>query len=61
MRRISKLLGALLGGASGATVAGLLSLAGMDVTEPQAAALAVLLSSLGAYLAPANAEREQQQ
>lgn len=56
MRRVSKLLGAVLGGVTGATVAGLLSLAGVDVSDVQAAALAALLSSVGAYLAPANSE-----
>jgi hypothetical protein len=56
VRRLSKLVGTVLGGLTGVTVAGLLSLAGVEVTEPEAAALAVLLSSVGTYLAPANAK-----
>lgn len=55
IRKISKLIGTALGGLTGAAVAGLLALAGVEVTPAEATALAVLLSSLGAYLAPANA------
>lgn len=55
IKRVSKLLGTLLGGLTGAGVAAVLALAGLEVTPAEASALALLLSSLGAYLAPANA------
>jgi tetrahydromethanopterin S-methyltransferase subunit D len=54
VKRISKLIGTLLGGATGAGVTGILALLGVTVDPGVAAAIAVLLAAAGAYLAPAN-------
>lgn len=57
MATIRKAVGALLGGVTGAGVAAVLRLFGLDVPPEVAAAIAVLASTLGAYLAPANEPR----
>lgn len=54
MKRIAKAVGALLGSVTGAGVVALF--AAFDVTIPLAlaGAIAVILATVGAYLAPAN-------
>lgn len=57
MKRIKKLLGAVLGGATGAGVAGVLALVGVDVPTVVDMALATVLAWAGTWLAPANAPK----
>lgn len=57
LARVKKLLGALLGGATGVGVAAVLHAAHVEVTPELATTLAALLAALGTYLAPANAPK----
>lgn len=56
MKRVRKAVGALLGGATGAVVALLLNAVGVDVTAEFATAVAVILSTVGTWVAPKNEE-----
>lgn len=57
MKRISKALGALLGGATGVGVAAIASVVfGVELDPAVASALAVLFGAAGSFLAPKNAE-----
>lgn len=55
MRKVRKAVGALLGGLTGATVTALLGALGISVEPEVAAAIALLLATFGAWLAPPNA------
>ncbi|WP_166345148.1 hypothetical protein [Phytoactinopolyspora limicola] len=58
--RISKAIGAALGGVTGLTVTEIAAeWLDLDIPEPYAGAIAVGLVALGAYLAPANRERDE--
>ena len=54
MRKIRKAIGALLGGVTGATVTMVLSAFDVEVAPELAAALAVVLATIGTWLAPPN-------
>lgn len=53
-RRIRKLVGALLGGVTGAAVVAVAGAAGAEVPPELGAAVATLAGALGAWLAPPN-------
>lgn len=56
-RRISKAIGAALGGVTGVTVTKVAAeWLDLEISEPYAGAIAVGLVALGAYLVPANRE-----
>ncbi|NED96437.1 hypothetical protein G1H11_14095 [Phytoactinopolyspora alkaliphila] len=56
-RRISKAIGAALGGVTGVTVTQVAAeWFDWDIQEPYAGAIAVAVTALGAYIAPANRE-----
>lgn len=54
IRKIKKAIGALLGGITAGAVVAILEAFNMDVTLQQAGAIAILLTTLGTYLAPKN-------
>jgi len=56
MNKISKAIGALLGGVTGAGVIALFASADLHLDPLLASAIAALLSAVGAFLAPKNAE-----
>lgn len=56
-RTIRKLVGALLGGVTGAAVVTVAGLAGWEVPPELAGAIATVLAALGAWIAPANEPR----
>ena len=54
LRRIRKAVGALLGGVTAAAVVAVAEALDVDVSMPVAGAIAVLLSTVGTWLAPPN-------
>lgn len=54
-RRVSKLIGAALGGVTGGGVTALAAALGVDLTSEQVGLIVAICSALGTYLAPANA------
>lgn len=63
IRRVSKAIGALLGGVSAPVLVGLFgaigvqSIAGVNLTPDVVAGLAIVLATIGTWLAPANAPK----
>lgn len=54
MKTVRKAVGALLGGVTGTAVVAVAGAFGLEVTPEVAAAVALLLATLGAWLAPPN-------
>lgn len=54
LRRIRKLIGAALGGVTGAVVVAVARLAGWEADPVLAGAIATVLGALGAWIAPPN-------
>lgn len=55
MSRYKKLVGTILGGATGAGVLAIVAAAGGTLPESVAAAIAVALAAIGTWLSPPNA------
>lgn len=56
MRRVRKAIGTLLGGVTAGAVMLIGSAAGLEVGAELAAAVVVVLATIGTYVAPKNAE-----
>jgi len=56
MSKVAKALGALLGGITGGAVVVLAGSFGLDITPELGAAVALVLGTVGAYLAPKNTD-----
>lgn len=59
MRRVRKLAGALLGGATAAGITGVARLVGVELPAGVSAVVAMLLSGIGTYVAPANESKRE--
>lgn len=59
LRKIRKAIGALLGGVTGAVIIAIAGAFGLGLAPELAAAIALILASIGAWIAPPNEETMQ--